>query len=94
MALTPSSDVAAQLLCDFGTQSLIFFDGVIEFGTVLVAPLDGPDVVVVDAWEKSLGTDIVFGLGHIVETCIVHDTGRMTMLFDPCLVAKFLDRCS
>ena len=59
-----------------------------------VAPLDGPLVIVVDAWEETIPTDIVFWLCHIVETGIVHYRRCMTIGFYPSLIAHLLHRRS
>ena len=39
----------------------------------LVAPLDGPLVVVVDAGEEAVAAHVVLGLRHVVEAGVVHD---------------------
>ena len=72
-----------------GTVVCLFVLG-IEHGRV--APLDGPHVIVVDAWEYLVLRHAVFRLCHVVETGIVHDAGRMAVFLDPCLVAQLLDR--
>ena len=58
----------------------------------LVAVFNSPLVVVVDPGIKSGLADIVLRLSDIVETGIVHDTDRVTVLLDPLLVTEFRDR--
>src|SRR3712207_6902850 len=64
---------------------------VLELRTVLITPLDGPFVVVIDTGEQSLLADSILGLSHIIEAGVVHDTGRMAVGFHPCLVAELLN---
>ena len=69
-------------------QETVVLIGVLGTKHGTVAPLDGPEVVVVDAWEDTLAVQSVLGLCHVVETCIVHDAGRMAVLLHPGLAAQ------
>ena len=60
----------------------------------MVAPFDGPFIVIVHTGKQSALADIVFGLGHIVKSGVVHDGCRVAMFLYPCLVAQlFNGRC-
>ena len=60
----------------------------------MVAPFDGPVIVIVHTGEKSAFTDVIFGLSYIVKSGIVHDRYRMTIFLYPSLVAQlFNGRC-
>ena len=72
-------------------QALLFFG--LQVGEVAVAPFDGPLVVVVDTGEDALLRDVVLWLCHIVETGVVHDRSRVTVLLNPCFVAKAVNGC-
>ncbi len=89
----PQTAVAFQHLRHFCPQGLLLLGGVLELRTVLITPLDGPLVVVVDTGEETFLTDLVLRLGHVVETGIVHDARRVTVFLYPGLVAQFLHRC-
>ena len=55
-----------------------------------VSPFYGPAVVVVDAGEDFVLRHAILGLSHVVESGIVHDAGRVSVLSHPGLVPQFL----
>ena len=59
-----------------------------------IAPLDSPLIIVVDAWEETVPTDIILWLCHIVEASIVHDRRGVSVGFHPSFVAHLLYRSS
>ena len=69
-----------------------FFELTLGVGIVSVAPTDRPFVVVVHTGEDAGLADVVFGLGDVVETRIVHDGRGVTVLFHPRFVAQILNR--
>ena len=84
--------ILSKHLCDLLTQGLALAVGILILRTILVTPLNGPLVVVVDAGEQTFLRDMILGLCHVVEAGIVHDTVRMTVGLYPLLVAQFLHR--
>ena len=68
-----------------------FFELILGVGIISVAPTDRPFVVVVHTGEDAGLADVVFGLGDVVETRIVHDGRGVTVLLHPRFVAQFLD---
>ena len=89
----PQAAVTLQLLGDLTAKHLFLVVGVLELWTVLVTPLDGPAVVVVDTREEASLTNLILRLCHIVEAGIVHDARRVAVLLHPCFVAQFLNGC-
>ena len=73
-------------------EHVALFAFILRVGIVSVAPTDGPFVVIVHAREDTGFADVVFGLRHVVETCIVHDRRGVTVLFHPRFVAQFFYR--
>ena len=57
----------------------------------LVTVFDGPLVVGVDAGVDTLLGDVVFRLGHVVETGIVHDGHGVAVCLYPGLVTELLN---
>ena len=53
-----------------------------EVRETAIAPLDGPQVVVSDTRIEQFATNAVFGLRHIVKAGIVHNRGRVAVLFE------------
>ena len=90
LAAEPQARVAAQNLRRFGHQFLLLLILVLELRPPLVAPLDGPLVVVVDAREETTLRDVVLRLCHVVEAGVVHDRGGVAVLLHPLLVPQLL----
>ena len=88
----PQTRIVAQHLSGLLHQLLLLLKLVLELRSPLIAPLDGPLVVVVDAGEQSLLANLILRLCHVVETGIIHDAHRMTVGLHPLLVTQFLYR--
>ena len=58
IATPPEAAVASKHLRSLCTQSFLLGSGILKFRTILVAPLNSPLVVVVDAGEESLLADL------------------------------------
>ena len=85
-------------LCQLCNGKLVeleaFFFLALRIGEIAVTPIDGPLVIVVDTRKDSGFTNVILGLGYVVEAGIVHNGRRMTVFFDPRLVAQTVDgRC-
>ena len=88
-AAEPQTRVLRQALDDhFVPVEMVLLRG-LEVGR-LVAELDGPLVVVVDAGVETFLADVVLGLRDVVEAGVVHDGDGVAVLLDPSLVAELL----
>ena len=88
----PKSGIFGQNSGGFVHQLVFLRKLIFKLWAILVAPFDGPFVVIVYARKQSALADVVFGLGHIVKSCIVHDGCRVAMFLYPCLVAQLFNR--
>ena len=92
LSTEPKSRIFGQDSGGFGHKFLFLRQFVFKFWPILVAPFDGPFIVIVHTGKQSALADIVFGLGHIVKSRIVHDGCRVAMFLYPCLVAQLFNR--
>ena len=79
--------VGCECLCHLTAQGLLLGELIFKLRTILITPLNGPHIIIIDARKKSLFADMIFGLRYIIEARIVHDAGRMTVFLHPSLVA-------
>ena len=87
-AAKPKSAIAGDAVVGDAIEGEALFLLTLRIGEILVAPFDGPHIVVVDAGKHSGIADVIFRLSNVIEARIVHDGGSVAVLFDPSLVAK------
>ena len=88
LSISPPQAWVLLALCCHLFHELVVLILIFCIRQVGVSPFDGPVVIIIDTWEDAFASDVVLGLCHIVEACIVHDAGGVSVCFHPFLVAQ------